>query len=495
MNFRVKQGSLAEAVCDVLIVNLFQGVKEPGGAAGAVDKALGGLISQSIEEEEFEGCLGQTLVIRNCEGISARKVVIVGLGKQEKLDPLRIMRAAAKAARKCQSLRAKHVASVLHGAGAAGLSAYDCAKATVLGTILGAYEFARLKTEKSKNKPFDLVEIVELSLEKLDEIAQGLRRAKVIGDAVTYARDLVNEPSNVVTPSYLEEQAQEIAREYGMECAIKERQGIIDAGMGLLQAVSRGSSVEPRFIEIHYKAPGGRKTVALVGKGVTFDTGGYSLKKPESMYGMKDDMAGAAAVLGAMKAVGQLKPNVNVVALIPATENSIGGNAIHPGDVFKSLDGKTVEINNTDAEGRLILADAIAYARSLEVDEIIDAATLTGACVVALGRELAGIFGTEQDMTDSLIRAGRSAGEEMWQLPLYTGYKDELKSDVADLKNTGSREGAAINGALFIHRFVGDTPWAHIDLSSSMASKDTDLARKGATGVGTGTFIEYLMSL
>lgn len=495
MKFDVKQGSLTEAVCDVLIVNLFQGVKEPGGATGAVDKALGGAISETISDEDFEGRLGQTTVIKGCKEIGAKKVLLVGLGKQEQLDYLRIVRAAGKAARKCRSLRAKHVVSILHGAGAAALSTYECARATALGTILGSYEYTRLKTEDSKPGPIELFEIVELSTEKLDTIAQGILRAQVIGDAVTYARDLVNEPSNIVTPSYLAEQAESIAQEYGMDYALKDRKGIIDAGMGLLAAVARGSSVEPRFIEIHYKSPGAAKTVAIVGKGITFDTGGYSLKKPESMYGMKDDMAGAAAVLGAMRAVGQLKPKANVIALIPATENSIGENAVHPGDVFKSLDGKTVEINNTDAEGRLVLADAMAYARSLGVDAIIDAATLTGACVVALGRELAGVFGTDQAMVDGLIGAGKSTGEQLWQLPLYTEYEDCLKSDVADIKNTGGRDGGAINGALFIHSFVGDTPWAHIDLSSSMVHKDTDLAKKGATGVATGIFIEYLMSL
>lgn len=495
MKINVKQGSLTEAACDVLIVNLFQGVKEPAGATGAVDKALGGAISDTIREEEFEGCLGHTTVVRGCDAIGAKKVLLVGLGKQDKLDALRVMRAAGKAARKCRKLKAKHVVSILHGAGAAGLSVFECGRATTLGTILGVYEYSRLKTKDSRENPIEQFDIVELSAEKLDNIEQGMQRAEVIGNAVTYARDLVNEPSNIVTPSYLAEQAQEIARHYGMDCSVKDRQGIVDAGMGLLAAVARGSSVEPRFIEMHYKAPGAGRTVAIIGKGVTFDTGGYSLKRAESMYGMKDDMAGAAAVLGTMKAIGQLKPNVNVVALIPATENSIGGSAIHPGDVFKSLDGKTVEINNTDAEGRLILADAIAYAKSLGVDSIIDAATLTGACVVALGREIAGVFGNDQEMMDTLIKAGKSTGEELWQLPLYMDYKDGLKSDVADLKNTGGRDGGAINGALFIHSFVGDTPWAHIDLSSSMAHQDTDLARKGATGVATGMFIEYLMSL
>jgi leucyl aminopeptidase len=280
-----------------------------------------------------------------------------------------------------------------------------------------------------------------------------------------------------------------------MECNVKDRKEIEVAGMGLLAAVARGASVEPRFIEIKYKSPNASKTIAIIGKGITFDSGGYSLKSSDHMCGMKNDMSGAAAVLAAMRAIGKLKPNVNIFALIPATENMIGGKAIHPGDVFTSYSGKTVEVNNTDAEGRLILSDAVGYAVKQGVDEIIDLATLTGACVVALGRDIAGIFGNNQELVSRLIKFGESCGEQLWQLPLHSEYKDEIKSIVADLKNAGSREGGAINGALFIESFVENIPWAHIDLSSAVAEKDTHLAKKGATGVGTGTLIEYLLGI
>ncbi len=359
--------------------------------------------------------------------------------------------------------------------------------------MLGAYEFTRLKTEDVKGNPIERFDIVELSSEKLGKAEQGIRRAQTVGDAIIFTRDLVNEPSNVVTPSYLAELAQSIARESGMAYSVKDRQGIIDAGMGLLAAVAQGSAVEPRFIEIKYQAPDANKTVALVGKGITFDSGGYSLKPTDSMYGMKDDMGGAAAVLAAMQVVGRLKPQINVTALIPAAENMIGSRAIHPGDVFKSLGGKTVEVNNTDAEGRLILADAVSYACDLGVDEIIDAATLTGACVVALGRGMAGVLGSSQRLVDSLIKAGAACGEQLWQLPLHMDYRKTLKSTVADIKNTEGREAGAIAGALFIHDFVRNTPWAHIDLSSVAVEKDTPLARKGATGAGAGTLVEYIL--
>ena len=495
MQFGVKHGSLTEQTCDVLIVNLFEGVEQPGGATGAVDRALGGAISELISDEEFKGRLGDAAVLRGCGRIPAKKVLLVGLGKQSDFATMVILRAAATAGRKCRSLRARKVVSILHGAGIAGGAAYDCAKATVLGTILGCYEYTRLKTEDVKDNSIESFEIVEFDQGKIGDIERGIERAELIGDSVTFARDLANEPSNIVTPTFLASLAEEIAAESGMECDVKDRKGIADAGMGLLAAVARGSAVEPRFIELTYTSPDATQTIAIVGKGITFDSGGYSLKQPDSMYGMKDDMSGAGAVLAAMRAMGKLRPNVNITALIPATENMIGGNSIHPGDVFKSFSGKTVEINNTDAEGRLVLADAVAYANTLGVDRIIDLATLTGGCVVALGRGMSGILGTSQDLVTRLIGAGESCGEKMWQLPLYEDYKDELKSEVADLKNTGSREASATNGALFIASFVSETPWAHIDLSSATVDKDTPLAKKGSTGAGTGTLIEYLIGL
>jgi leucyl aminopeptidase len=492
MKFDVVHGSLTEQSADVLIVNLFEGVKSPGGGTGAIDGALGGQISEVIREEGFEGKLGEITMIRSQGKIPAGKVLLVGLGKSDGFGITEIMRAAGAAARKCRQLRAGTVASILHGAGIAGIPARDCARAVVLGTILGTYEYTRLKTEGVKENSIQEFSIVELSEEKLPEIERGMRYAEVVGDAVTWARDLANDPSNVTTPSSLADAAQEIAREHGMSCRVRDRKGIEDAGMGLIAAVARGSAVEPRFIELRYESQGAGKTIALVGKGVTFDSGGYSLKTPDSMYGMKDDMSGAAVVLAVMRALGRLKPNVNVLALIPAVENMIGGGAIHPGDVFKSYGGKTVEVNNTDAEGRLIVSDAVAYAREQGVDEIIDLATLTGACVIALGREMAGIFSSSDELANRLIEAGSRCGEKLWRLPLHSSYKEYLKSDVADMKNTGPREGAAINGALFIGEFVGDVPWAHIDLSSSSIDKDTDLAKKGATGYCASTLIEYI---
>lgn len=493
MHFGARQGSLSDQDSDVIIVNLFEGVKLPGGATGAVDKAMSGAISSAISDEEFKGDLGETLVIRTLGAIAAKYVIVVGLGKSSDFNTIKLMRASARAARKCRELRAKSVSSILHGAGVGGLPVEDCARATVLGAILGTYEYIELKTKDAKPNSIKDFDIVELSADKLSAINAGIKKATVIGDAVVFARDLSNAPSNIVTPEYLADLANQLSNEYDVDCDVMDRESIEEAGMGLLAAVARGSEVEPRFIQLRYSSDKASKTVAIVGKGITFDTGGYSLKPSEHMYGMKDDMSGAAAVLAVMRAIAREKPDINVIGLIPATENSIGANAIHPGDVFKSYDGKSVEINNTDAEGRLILADAVSFANKLGVDEIIDLATLTGACVIALGREIAGVFGTDDKLVDDLTSAGKTSGEILWHLPLFTDYRESLKSDVADIKNTGTREGGAINGALFIKDFVGDTPWAHIDLSSSSVEKDTDLAKKGSTGAGTGTLVSYLL--
>lgn len=494
MNIAVREGSLTDVQCDALIINLFEGVKRPGGGTGAVDKALDGAISRQIAEDEFAGKLGECMVVRPCGAFPAKKVIVVGLGKSEDFGITEILRASAAAARKAKDLKATRVASILHGAGVAGVPAYDCARATALGTILGSYEFTRYKTENGKSGSIETFEIVELSADKLGDIQKGIDRAQTVGEAVTFARDMINEPSNVVTPSYLADVAQTIAKDNGLSCKIMDRAEFEAMGMGLYAAVAKGSSVAPKFIELRYSHPEAKKTVALIGKGITYDTGGYSLKPTDSMVSMKDDMSGAAAVISAMKAIGAIKPKVNVLMLVAATENAIGPDAIHPGDIVKSLSGKTVEINNTDAEGRLTLGDAAAYANNQGVDEIIDLATLTGACVTAIGRELSGIIGSDQKLIDQLMAIAKSCGEQMWQLPLHMDYKEGLKSDIADLKNTEKGGAGATMGALFINAFVGDTPWAHIDMSSAMADKDLPLAKKGAVGVGAGTLVEYLAS-
>lgn len=492
MRFNVIQKSITEAECDVIIVNLFEGVKKPEGATGAVDKALNGAITALIEREKFEGKIGQIVDLTTCGGVPAARVLIVGLGKQEELDASKIRRASAAAAKRARDLKAAKVATVLHGAGAGGIDTAVAAQSLAEGAILGSYQFIKYKTGEDKPSQIEEISIVEMDGGKTDAINAGIAKAEIIANAVNFSRDLTNEPGNAVTPTYLADQAKAIAADTGLEYQVFERDEIKKMGMGLLFAVAKGSKEEPKFIILKYTSPNATKTVGLVGKGITFDSGGLNLKSGPNMGDMKDDMSGAGVVLATMKAIAALKPNVNVLGVMPATENMPGGDATRPGDVVKGYSGKTVEINNTDAEGRLILADAVAYAEKQGVDQIIDLATLTGACVVALGRQVSGILG-DQEIVDNLIKATVGGIDNFWQLPLFPDYDESLKSDIADMKNAPNEAGT-ITGAFFIKRHVEKTPWVHIDIAGpAFSDKDTPVGPKGGTGAGVYTLINYLM--
>jgi leucyl aminopeptidase len=494
MRFDLIQKSITEVECDVIVVNMFEETKELTGATGAVDSAVGGALKALIDREGFEGKVGQTTDLTPCGGVPAGRIILVGLGKKDELDADKVRNASAAAARRAKDLSAKKVATVLHGAGAGGLDPAAAAQAVVEGAILSTYQFLKHKTKDVKLSSIEEIDIIETDESKTGAIKTGMQRGKITAEATSLARDLVNEPANIVTPSYLAEQAKLVADETGLDCRVIEREEMKKMGMNLLLAVSKGSREEPKFIILKYTSPGATKTVAIAGKGITFDSGGLNLKPSAGLDSLKDDMAGAAAVLATMKAIGALKPKVNVLALMPATENLPGGNATKPGDVVVGLSGRSVEINNTDAEGRLILSDAVAYAEREGVDEIIDMATLTGACIVALGKRIAGIFGSDQGMIDKLIAAANAGGEKLWQLPLLPDYDELLNSDFADMKNTPNEAGA-ITGALFIKRHIEKTPWVHIDIAGpSFGDRDSGTSTKGASGFGVYTLVNYLMA-
>lgn len=418
-------------------------------------------------------------------------VILVGLGDAKKVGFKDIMTSAGTAVRKCAELQLAECSLILPEL--TSINSYTVARAVSTGCLLGAYEFGRYKTPSEDKIELVNVNIVVQSSDSIPEAVSGMEMGERVGKAICFARDLGNEPSNVVTPTYLADVARQIADRRGLELEIWDRQRIQSENFGLLAAVARGSKQEPRFIRISYRHPEANKTIALVGKGITFDTGGYNLKGGGSMETMKDDMSGAGDVLAAIDCISGMGAAVNVHALVPSTENSIGDSAIHPGDIYRSYLGKTVEINNTDAEGRLILADAVAYACSLGADEIVDLATLTGACVSALGTHISGLMSNNDALADSLLSASAECGDKLWRLPLDRDYMDELKSNVADLKNCGGRQAGVIVGGLFIGEFVGDTPWAHIDLSAATLDADTAIARKGSSGSGVGTLIEYVL--
>jgi leucyl aminopeptidase len=364
---------------------------------------------------------------------------------------------------------------------------------------MGLYTFRRHITEKSESKSKEMQEllIVERDEAKVTELERGIWCGSVIAKATNMARDLINEPANYMTPGHMAETARRLAGEHGLECTILEKDEMAQMGMGGLLGVAQGSQQPPKFIILRYKGDSEfHKALGLVGKGITFDSGGISIKPSEAMGDMKGDMAGGAVVMAAIRAISELKLKLNVTGLIPATENMPSGSALKPGDVLRALNGKTIEIISTDAEGRLILADALSYARKLELSPLVDVATLTGACHIALGDFCSGAFTNNQELVGKVIRASKSAGEYIWQMPMYEEYKELNKSDVADIKNSGGRYGGAITAAQFLGEFSEDTPWVHLDIAGTVRQEsDRGHRVKGATGVIVATLVNLAQNL
>jgi len=498
MKIKLECVSVENCKCDTLIVNEFEGVKHPGGATGAVDKALGGEISKLLASGAINGKLGSTYPIQTYGKIKADEVICVGLGKSAdfNLDKVRIVSdAAIKAAKRC---RARRVATIIHGAGIGGLDPKLAAQAVAEGSMLGDYKFKGFKTEVENNEPvIDELVIVDHDPEKIRSIEPSIELAQILVDSTNRARDLVNSPSNKNTPTYLAEYASSMAKEMKMECQVLGRDEIIKKGMDALYSVSRGSKEEPKVIVLKYKGGTG-DTYGLIGKGITFDSGGISLKPSSKLSEMKTDMAGAAIVIEVMRTVAKLKLKVNIIAVIPMTENMPGGNAYKPGDVIGSLSGKTIEVINTDAEGRLILADAISYAKELGAIKLIDIATLTGGVKVALGDVAAGLMGNNDELAGKLLKSSEATGEKLWRLPLYEEYKEYLKSDIADIQNTsesGGKASASVGGT-FLQKFVGDMPFAHIDIGgTAYIEKEQAYLTTGATGYGVRLLVNFFNNL
>jgi leucyl aminopeptidase len=494
---KVIVGDITKVEVDAAIVNLFEGVEQPGGATGAVDRILDGTISKLIADGEIKGKINEVTLIHTMGKMEPERVVVVGLGKQEKLnyDSIRSMMSAA--CRSLKKLGAKRVATIVHGAGAGGLDMEKAVQALTEGSVIGLYTFRKHITKEPESGEVDELLIVERDESRLSLLEDSVNRGRVLAEATNFARDMINEPANYMTPSDMVEVAGDIASKGGLEFRVIEREEMEQLGMGALLGVAQGSRQPPKLIVIGYR--GGEaeaSTLGLIGKGLTFDSGGISIKPSESMDEMKGDMAGGAAVIAAMKAIAELKPQINVTGLVPATENLPGGAALKPGDVLKAMNGKTIEVVNTDAEGRLILADAICYAKSLGLSPLIDVATLTGACRVALGDICTGVLGNNQELIDKVISVGTDAGEKIWQLPLYDEYKELNKSEVADIKNTGGRYGGAITAAQFLAEFSDDTPWVHLDIAGpSYIKKDQSYLSKGATGAMVRTLVATAFTL
>jgi len=497
MEIKAVAGDITRIEAGAVIVNFFEGMERPEGVTAALDEALGGAISQLINAGEIKGKLNQVTVIHSLGKIPAGRAVVVGLGKQPELSLDKVRGAVAETCRLLRQKNVDSIATVAHGAGIAGITAGTSSQAIAEGSLLGLYSFRRHLTREPEHGEIEQFSVVDASEASLPALEQGCRKGKILAEAANLARDMVNEPANYMTPGDMAEMATRLAQTYGLEIDVLEKEQMQELGMGALLGVAQGSQQAPKFIVLNYKGGTSKEPdVALLGKGITFDSGGISIKPSEGMGDMKGDMAGGAAVMAAISAIAQLKPKINVMALIPATENLPGGSAFKPADVLTSMNGKTVEIISTDAEGRLALADAIAYAKKHEAKRLVDVATLTGACRIALGTVCTGAFTNNQELVDRILAAATDTGELTWQMPMYDEYKESNKSDVADIKNAGSRYGGAITAAQFLAEFAGDTPWVHLDIAgTNMSDKDNKYIVKGATGVPVRTLVTFVLSL
>ena len=488
MQIKATDTALLDWTGDLLAVGIFEGETELSADLAKLDEKLAGTISELIADEEFEGKPGTTIVSRVGGKNPLRKIALVGMGKVEDLTLNSWRNAAAAIAR-----LAKKEKTIAISLPAGSVSAEAIAQGIAEAIVLALHEDNRFKSEpESKQPKLETVELIGLSGQD-KAISDGM----TIADGVILARELVNAPANEVTPVSMAQTAQQLADEYGLEVKILEQEDCekFEQGMGAYIGVGLGSEIPPKFIHLTYKPSGtAKRKLAIVGKSLTFDSGGLNIKSGGSgIETMKMDMGGGAATLGAAKAIAQLKPDVEVHFICAATENMISGKAMHPGDVLKASNGKTIEVNNTDAEGRLTLADALVYAEKLEVDAIVDLATLTGACIVALGNDIAGLWSTDDALAAEMKIAAELAGEKFWQLPMEERYFEGLKSQIADMKNTGPRAGGSITAALFLKQFVKNTPWMHLDVAGPVWSDSVHgVNNKGATGFPVRTLVNWV---
>lgn len=501
MQIRLQKIPLEKLACDLLVVNEFEGIKKPGGGTGAVDKALGGVLSAVMDDQHFKAEEGQTLLVPTFGKIPAKKVLIAGLGQREKFDVDGVRKAAAVVIKHAKALKAKVVGTILHGAGRGGIAPEVAGRSLAEGALLAEYEFARYKTDRKNFHAIETLIVAQRGAANLKKIQKGIADGSREALATIFARDLVNEPASAMTPKHLVGVAQKIVKgSKRIKLMIHNKVQLTQMSAGGILGIARGSVESPYLIHLRY-IPAGKpkKKIALVGKAVTFDSGGISIKPAEAMYTMKNDMAAAAALLGLFSVISELGLSIEVHGIMGAVENMPGPGAIKPGDVVRTMGGKTIEVLHTDAEGRVTLADTLHYACKLKPDLVVDLATLTGSAVAALGEEIAAIMSTDKKLIASLVRAAGEAGEKLWELPLEPLYAKDIKSDVADVRNiTKSRYAGAITAGLFLKEFVDpQIPWAHIDIAGPAFAEAERIpyVPKGGTGFGTRTLIHFLSSL
>jgi leucyl aminopeptidase len=492
VEIRVEKGKAEQYPCELLLLFSFESPQQLEGPIQSVDLEWKGFISDLMRQGDFKGELFQCRLLYSQGALPAKRVLLAGLGKKGEFDLEKWRGAASKAGQLIRDSGMKQFAFQVKKFD--GFSEEDLAESFVTGLLLGTYQFNEFKTlERDKIKEIEELILLGETDGEIKSLGDGLKTGQIISEAVCMARDLVNGPSNKITPTVLAEKAQQIAKDHGMEIQVFEVSQAEAMGMGAFVAVAKGSQEPGKFITLEYNKGKGLDTVALVGKGITFDSGGISIKPSERMERMKDDMSGAAAVLAAMRVVSKLQLPLHLVGIIPATENLPSGKAYKPGDILKTLSGQTVEVISTDAEGRLILSDALTYSLRYQPKAIIDLATLTGACVIALGDYVIGLFGNDVSLLKRIEEASGKTGEKVWRLPLWDEYFEYLKSDVGDFRNVGTRAAGAIIGGIFLSRFVEKIPWVHLDIAGPASiDKERPYIPSGGTGVGVRLVVQLL---
>jgi leucyl aminopeptidase len=494
MKILVKRGEVTDFKTDAIVVPCFENGKKLQGKVKHLDKKSGRLIEEIIGGGDFEGKHLQVSVTYTRGLIPAKRIVMAGLGKRADFTMEKLRGTFAQAGRHVRSLKIEEFSTSLDFI-LSGKPLDELAKAVVEGICLGLYQYTSFKTiDRDKIRGMKKFTIVAETEKACSILRSGAKEAEIISRAVCFARDMVAAPGNEMTPRDMAYEARKIAKRKNVKLSILDEAEMKKIGMNAFLAVARGSEEPAKFIILEYR--GGSKSdppVVLVGKGLTFDSGGISIKPSEKMDEMKSDMAGGAAVMGAIMAAADLSLKVNAVSLIPATENLPGGRAYKPGDILKSLSGQTIEVLSTDAEGRLILADALTYAGRFKPAAIVDLATLTAACVIALGDHVTGMMGTDDRLKRQIRDAADVTEEKVWELPLWEDYHELIKSDVADYKNHGGRPGGAITAAAFLSKFVGKYPWVHLDIAGpAWLTKDKPYIPKGASGVGVRLIVQFL---
>jgi leucyl aminopeptidase len=492
MNIKVEKGRAEKFPCELLLLFSFESPEKLEGPIQNVDMEWKGFPSTLMKQGDFKGELFETRLFHTQGVLPAKRVLLTGLGKKGEFDLEKWRGAASKAGQYVRSAGIKQFAFPIKKFD--GHLEEELTESFVSGLLLGVYQFNEFKTlERDKIKEIEELILLGEKDEEVKLIANGLRTGQIISEAVYMARNLVNGPSNQVTPTVLAEKAQQTAKDHGMEIQVLEVRQAEAMGMGAFVAVAKGSQEPGKFIILEYNKGKGLETIVLVGKGITFDSGGISIKPSENMDRMKDDMSGAAAVLATMQVASRLQLPFHLVGIMPATENLPSGKAYKPGDILKTLSGQTVEVISTDAEGRLILSDALTYSLRYQPKAIIDLATLTGACVIALGDNVIGLFGNDESLLKRIEEASSKTGEKVWRLPLWDEYFEYLKSDAADFRNVGTRAAGAIIGAIFLSKFVEKVPWIHLDIAGPASiEKERPYMPRGGTGVGVRLLVQLL---